>query len=271
MSRAIFNNPNHQADFEKNGFVIVPLFNEKQVNRLQEIYFSLPQVFNHGFNATLNSDSNEYKKLVREGIESIFNETGFSELNKYTSFAANFLSKHPGNDSELPLHQDFSFTDESKYWSLNIWSPLTDVNQYNGAVSVIRGSHKWDNFIRASPITPSPYTNIVDFLKTKLEILPMKAGQAIIHSHKLLHYSVSNSTDKVRLAVCIGMIPQEAPLMHYYLTNDKRMLSFKVSGDFFTRFKVGLYPEGETLVNETNLLTHFFTEEEVKTLLQPAY
>jgi hypothetical protein len=230
--------------FDKNGYVVTNFLTTTQTDELKELYQSMIHPFSDGFKATLHSQDKTYKRLVNEGILNIIGSDYSSLILNYRPFIANFLIKFPGKQGNLQIHQDFTFTDESKYTSLNIWIPLIDVDTNNGCISVLSGSHKWKSSVRASPSSPSFF----DCKDEQLLHLPMKVGEALIHSHRLFHSSGENKSNVPRIAVCIGLIPVEAPLVHHFLHKDMMLDTFHVSDDFFKNFNIGDYPHGERLI-----------------------
>lgn len=268
-SRYVFIDQTLQNEYELNGYVVVPFLNSYQLEDLKSLYNELKTPFTNGFNATLYSSDPIYKSNVATGILKVIGNNYSKYLNSFRPFAANFLTKHNDDTSKLPLHQDFSFTDEASFDSLNLWIPLVDVDEINGAVTVIPGSHKWDKFIRASPNTLSPYENVVDDLEPLHKMIKMRAGHALIHSHKLLHFSDINRSDEVRVAVCVGVIPNNAPLFHYYLHSDSKLECFKIDDDFFFNFKVGDYPDGYPIVNRlNNYVVHKYSKKKIMRFLK---
>jgi ectoine hydroxylase-related dioxygenase (phytanoyl-CoA dioxygenase family) len=131
---------------------------------------------------------------------------------------SNFAVKFPGEKSDFDLHQGINFIDETKgNVSITMWIPLQDVNLDNGNMQVVRGSHKFFKQDVRSQHYQTPYENIKPYIKDKyVENLPMKAGEAWIFNHRLLHCSPVNKTNKVRIATLNIMVPEESPVILYY-------------------------------------------------------
>ncbi len=71
------------------------------------------------------------------------------------------LPKAPGEDSRLIMHQDMTLVDESEYSGINIWCPMIDLNETNGAIEVVPKSHRFYKTYRGSSI-PDIYDNVKD-------------------------------------------------------------------------------------------------------------
>ena len=60
-----------------------------------------------------------------------------------------FQIKPPSKVSELNPHQDAPVIDETIDNGLFVWIPLCDINEQNGAIYVLPGSHLWQNHQRS--------------------------------------------------------------------------------------------------------------------------
>ena len=91
-----------------------------------------------------------------------------------------FLFKMPSENSELMMHQDWTIVDEGKYYALNVWVPLTDINEKNGALMVLPGSHFRSIQTLRAPTLPFFFSGNENILKEHLVPLYVKAGEAVI-------------------------------------------------------------------------------------------
>jgi hypothetical protein len=69
--------------------------------------------------------------------------------------------------------------------------------------------------------------------------VPMKAGQAFILNHAVIHASTLNNSNKERLVIAYGITSNDAPLSFYFSekdTNSNRVECFKMPDDFFIRY-----------------------------------
>ena len=67
------------------------------------------------------------------------------------------LVKWPGQDGAMGTHQDWTFVDERRFRSVTVWCPLVDVEQRNGALELLPGSHRILTHARCSPSLPETY------------------------------------------------------------------------------------------------------------------
>ncbi len=68
-----------------------------------------------------------------------------------------------------------------------MWCPLEDVNDENGNLMVLKGSHQFNRTIRGVG-TPDVYRDHWKLIKQNMRSIPMKAGEAIFFFHGLIHY-----------------------------------------------------------------------------------
>jgi hypothetical protein len=138
----------------------------------------------------------------------------------------------------VPPHQDWTFVNERKYWSASIWCPLVDVNVNNGCLGMIRGSHRFYDHVRPSP-SPQyepPFKDQLFTIFPYLQLIEMKAGQALVFNNRTFHASPPNTADQPRIACGLGITHQDAQIEHNYLLpkQDRVLLErFKVAPDFF--------------------------------------
>ena len=78
----------------------------------------------------------------------------------------------------------------------------------------------------------------ISFEKVEKEIwqylipLNMKAGEALVYDHSLLHASGINKTDTPRLVIVYGLIPSAAT-MRYYFGRDGMIEEYDCKADFY--------------------------------------
>ena len=252
----IFKDPEHQAHFDRNGWLVVPLLEEAEVKRLYDFYQELPatDLPDYGFHVSLDKASMEYKEKVMTELKEVIGPRLEKYFTNYRVFTAAYVVKEHNPKGVVPPHQDWTFVDESKFQSMTVWTALVDTNMDNGCMGVINGSHKYWDYLRASP-SPQCKTPISDHMFTLfpyLQLKPMKAGEALIFDNRTIHASPPNTTEVPRLAAGIGVTQADAELYHHYLLPNKDQTEverFKVSMDWFKHYNNGrlsdMYNNGE--------------------------
>lgn len=211
----IFQNKKLAYEFTKNGFCVIPNFlASEQLHKIDEIYQEL------GLNKLTEIYSNikDRDAAVNEQIDTSLVEIYKPSLQKhfinYRTGGGAFLIKGTGESSVSSLHQDWNVVDETKYQSMCVWCPLVDVDQENGCIQVVSGTHKWFSSIRSINI-PSIFIDFED-VKDRLVSIPAKRGDAVIFSHNIFHGSFPNNSTQIRPAASVSVLTKGAEVIHYY-------------------------------------------------------
>ncbi|WP_167859079.1 phytanoyl-CoA dioxygenase family protein [Paenibacillus cymbidii] len=131
--------------------------------------------------------------------------------------------KVPHEDlTTLPWHQDSFYyngaeNDNLSYRILSFWIPLVDVDERNGCMQVIPGSHKWGLI---------PYASLgnkrvpVEDVEARGEVITarMKKGDILIFNQLTLHRSLPNVSEGVRWSIDIRYTPTGQSFSWHELT-----------------------------------------------------
>jgi ectoine hydroxylase-related dioxygenase (phytanoyl-CoA dioxygenase family) len=231
----IFNDDKLQKQFDRDGYIVVPFLNETEVKDLSSLFYEMHKEVPGNFYSTTFNASPEFKQRINEQTEKAFGPKADGLFTGIEKLGSSYLCKSPGKDSKMPVHQDWTVVDESKFESVTIWVPLVDTNEINGAIRVLPGSHKFTNTLRA-PNLVSEYAKLGDEIWNEMEALPMKAGEAFIFNHAVLHASSPNTSNKERLAITYGVVSADAQLMLYHLNEKKNLEKYLMPDDMFQRY-----------------------------------
>lgn len=277
----LFKDKDLQSQFEEDGFIKIPLLNEDEIIDLKKFYLELKHehVGNYGFHVTLDSTDQSYITTIFSKLFSTLKPKLNPILQNYKAFTASYVIKEVGLQNIVPPHQDWSFVDESKFCSATVWIPLMDVNKNNGALSVIKGSHRLFNTPRNSP-SPQSKSILSDHLFTLfpyVQVVEMKAGEALVFDNRLIHASPPNISDQTRIGVGIGITQRDAQLLHYYEVPNSNVINvYKVEEPFFEQYNnaklSALYTKGEVpqelqLIKTIEKSLPKFTRDEIITLI----
>lgn len=245
MSKRLFKNEELQNEFELNGFVRIPFLDAAKVEEIKAHYESLPKgkVPEYGFHISLDKEDKDVVKNEIEYLKQATAEAVSEHFEDPKVFTASFVIKETNPKGVVPAHQDWTFVDEKEYCSVTCWIPLVDVNIDNGALGVIRGSHKFYEFTRCSPSPQSP-TPIAEQMFTLFPYMhtpELKAGEALVFDNRTMHASPPNVTDSPRVAVGIGITQQDAKLFHHYLLpGGEEVEHYEIDETFFHRYNNGM-------------------------------
>jgi ectoine hydroxylase-related dioxygenase (phytanoyl-CoA dioxygenase family) len=127
-------------------------------------------------------------------------------------WTTNFFIKEANSPGFVSWHQD------STYWGLDpdevitAWIAFTEVNEANGYMQVIPGSHKIDQLPHVDTFHKDNLLSrgqeiAVEVDMSKAVGLAMHAGEMSLHHIKLVHGSAANRTDDRRIGLAIRYIP----------------------------------------------------------------
>jgi len=240
MHCQLFKDQDLQAAFDRDGYAVVDLIEPEQVADLLAFYHGLDhaKMPAYGFQVSLDNERSDFVKEVSDKLTSTVKPFVDQLFQNHRLFTASFVIKEKNPLGVVPPHQDWTFVNERKYWSASIWCPLVDVNVNNGCLGVIRGSHRFYDHVRPSP-SPQyepPFKDQLFTIFPYLQLIEMKAGQALVFNNRTFHASPPNTSAQPRIACGLGITHREAEIEHYYLLPQQdRMLveRFKVAPDFF--------------------------------------
>ncbi|MBL1280264.1 MAG: phytanoyl-CoA dioxygenase family protein [Fluviicola sp.] len=239
QKEGIFSDPKLQADFHENGFVIVPFISSKQIEELVEIYKSCYPDGVKGFFTTTFANNVEHRENVNRSIREICQEQIEKLFKNYKILFSSFIVKAPGEDSRLIMHQDMTLVDENKYSGINIWCPMVDLNEVNGAIEVLPKSHRFYKTYRGSSI-PDIYDNVKDEVLSLMQPCYLKAGEAIIFDQSIIHNSPPNLSDEERPTINTFVAHKDAKIKICYWDKDAYGNSieiFEQEDDFLEKFE----------------------------------
>lgn len=241
MSKRIFKDDAMQARFQKQGFLVVPFIDEAEIKYLNDFFDSLhPDLPKEGFVSGSYSQDFSYKKKASDEIVKVFSKHYERLFVDYQPFGAAFLFKMPSQNSELAIHQDWTIVDEEKFVALNCWVPLIDVNETNGALQIVPGTHYDALKTLRSPTLPFFFSGNDDVVVEASIPMCVKAGEAVILNQSVIHYSRANLSNQIRKAITAGVKSKGTPMQFNYKDNSKHANEievFEMPEDFLLSFK----------------------------------
>jgi hypothetical protein len=242
----LFLNQERAQTFQQTGYLLVDFLAEDEVNALTELHASLESGVSMGFIASMFSQHAGYRQTVDSAIKTHFAAALAKLFKPHRCLAGAFLEKRPVPEcGEVPLHQDWTFVDETQFQSLNVWCALEDVDEHNGCLWLLPGSHLFPTHLRA-PFGPAPWIGAFssDFTGA-MRPMVMKKGQALIFGHAMWHASKLNHGQTSRLAASCSIVPQEAPIFHYCYDRQAQSDAswaferYQVDEIFFSSYQLG--------------------------------
>ena len=212
------------ASFNENGYIALPeitsgedlakirqiitgLF-EKKAGNEQGAYFnfagaeedpnapSLPQIVApHHFDARLKKT--EFRRNVAELARQILGPDATFHID-------HTLCKPPVDGAVTPWHQDEAFRNPSyDYSEISVWMPLQPVNEVNGCMEFIPGSHEWGILPHRTPNNDQRVHALEcfeGFDPADAVACPLPAGGCTIHLGRTIHGAGANRSNGPRYA-----------------------------------------------------------------------
>lgn len=250
MSNApILKNRNLDTQLLAEGYVVVPFLNDEEIKALTDFYYTHHSSVQEGMYATAHVPNIDFRMKMNDYIKQVFKRAIDEYFMNSNPLGGSFIAKGKGERGTLQPHQDWNIVDEERHRSFNIWVPLVDLQEQNGAIKILPKSHRWLKSYRSANIN-SAFSEVNDVLWNELTPLFMKKGEALIYDHRLLHASGENHTDEIRLAAVYGIIPQDAAMKYYHQKDDHTVEVYASNPDFFLYGNIfegpkGLQKEGE--------------------------
>jgi len=232
----IFKDEQLARTFEEQGYLLLDFLPAEAIAQLRKILDQTGLHPERYFYSSSFIEDPALKQQISTDLEAVLQPSVDRICHDYRKLGATFLLKPTGNESIMPIHQDWTIVDESAFDSITIWIPLSDTHEQNGAIKVLPKSHRLTSALR-SPTISDPIREIRPLAETLMQPLPMKAGQAFIFSHALLHASFPNISGQTRAAVAFGLVHRDARLLFPYKSPDDDMVEIlEVGDDFFLNY-----------------------------------
>ncbi|MBS1618319.1 MAG: phytanoyl-CoA dioxygenase family protein [Bacteroidetes bacterium] len=214
------------------GYVVVPFLYGAEVAELVETYYKTHPRDLQGMAATAHLPDLDMRLQMNEAVKRVFDRAIQEHFIHANPLGGSFIAKGKGQQGTLSPHQDWNIVDEREYRSFNIWVPLVDLHADNGPICIQPYSHQWLSTYRSANIG-SAYQQVDVPLWETMQRLYMKAGEALIYDHRLIHASGENKTDEIRLAAVYGVIPEEADMYYYHGKDDHTVEIYSSNKEFF--------------------------------------
>lgn len=250
---SIFRNRETDEAFRLDGYVTAQLLAPEDIRALLDLHRAVTPELTQDFFATLHNPDAEHRRRGHHGIIQIIRDKVRQLIYDYEFCLATFLTKKPlASDAEVGLHQDISLVDPADHIGIDVWCPLVDVDENNGCLKVVKGSHLLLPHIVAVPRGTAQLATTLDLLDSEYaRHVPLAAGSAVFYDSRLVHGSDGNRTDAPRIAFSCAMIPTGVSPRIYFGDEQKpaNLEVYEVSDDFLLNYTFSERPDGATLLD----------------------
>jgi hypothetical protein len=249
FDRPVLRDPALQEEFDRRGYVVVPLASADDVRALYDGYLAgvrradginPPGAYNDEYaEFSVIHSRPEFRREAYDLITSVLCPLTDEHLVGYRPLVANYVNKPPGT-GVVPAHQNWSVVDESQYQSVSVWVALDDCVVANGTMLMGDGTHR----TLRGPRGMWAYAGFLGVeeavLHERLRPIEVPAGHAIVLDDAVVHYSPPNRTGDPRLAIQLVMLPAEADArFHQQVSGDEHVMEvdvWRVEPEFFFDF-----------------------------------
>lgn len=223
----IFKSDEHQLELEDKGFVVLPFLDESEVQSALDI-FNNDSCYRDYINAprytSMEAESPSNKVEVYRKLKQLFTKRLNEYFDNYKIPIFQFFVKMANSDGEVGLHTDSSLIlNPAIEPHLGLWVPLIDVDETNGSLKLLSGSHKWYNGVMASTFT-WPFLPYLDQLEKEAVTMNLKAGCMVVFDNRIIHGSHFNQSENPRVAIA-GRLTHEASLYYSFLNEQGGFVS----------------------------------------------
>lgn len=212
--------PDLQRQFDTDGFVKIRILDESKTKQLRDFFMEHQRehaAVQNLYQSTTHTNDPELIRQVDDKIKSILHPELDRFFCGYIPMMCTYITKQPGEGSETRIHQDPSFVDESRYVTANIWVALHDIDHDNGNLFFVKGSHRMIPSLRVTPGCPTSYELVQDLLPDYITEVPVRAGEAILINHAVVHGATANLSDHPRIAAVMAIRSAASDLLYYYM------------------------------------------------------
>lgn len=227
--------------FQQQGHVTIPYFEGHELralladiassNGLQRLQGYQSTSVPVSYHCTFLDNDMAYKNSAFSILSSLFNRFLSHHLIGHRVVQTNIISKPPNAGIVCP-HQNLTIVDEEIFTSLSLWCPLHDVNEKNGTLHVLSGSHRKAERYRGHEIEWPLWSRFGQHPSKGMTPLSVNAGDIVVFDDSLIHCSPSNNSDQDRVVFHALVAPNEAPLI-YCRKKDLMVQVYRVSDDFW--------------------------------------
>lgn len=204
-----------ESRFARDGYLVVTLFSPERAAQLRgEIAPLMPDLATCGIGpakSAMYDPANPALEWVHRLSAGPLSAALLPMMRDMEQRFCAVLNKPAGGDAVPPHIHPLTMLDQ-RYPNVFCWCALTDVDESNGAMQVIPGSHKLLPVMHAPP-RPDYYWPFVETLPARMQTIPLKAGQALIFEDSIIHASLPNTTSDDRLVLAANFINRRSKLV----------------------------------------------------------
>lgn len=268
-----FINDEYNRKYFRDGFLTAPFLKPEEIDLINNVFHrhfhfaNMPSIYD-----TIAETPPETIEAVNLELNAICETILKKLLINYRIVGSIFFIKKPGEDTYKEFHIDPSMTKEG-YNNIGIWIPLCDIDEQTGRMCLLKHSHQFLPPYYSTSM-PYPYREVEHIIAPHVICFTQHAGEALFFNNSMLHCTQKNTSGKIRIAVIIKLIDENAPLVTPYYDAeeepDKQVSIYQHNYDFFVKcnFRNASPPEQSKFLGYLPGLPKIFNEAEIKRLIE---
>lgn len=198
------------ASYQSNGYLVdlPPVYTPEEMVQMNADLKQLQQLLLPGENLTHTREWHMKSKWlydivanprILDYVESLLGPN-------FYAWGSQFFAKKPHSPETVAWHQDAYYWALSPHHSVTVWLAFTDVDDENGAMRVIPGTHNKGIIKHRRKVGDSVLNLELEegsFNESEARSLHLKAGQVSLHDDNIVHGSPANMSDRWRIGLTI--------------------------------------------------------------------
>lgn len=252
---------------ERDGYAILPFLTKEEVRQLSDFFYANHTQLPDGMYATSHSPDFSLRKQMNDEIQRVCSRAISQHFKNAKALGATFMAKSKGQNGSIHPHQDWNIVDENKFNSYNVWLPLVDTTIENGTLMLLPNSHTHLKNIRGLNI-PSSYENVNQEVWKFMVPINLKAGEALVYDHRMMHASGLNNTETPRLVIVYGLIPEKAEMRYFYGRNGN-IEEYECSPEYYFNENILAEPQSLKQISSVKNLNPVMGLDELRNKYKP--
>lgn len=223
--------------FARSGFVVAKLMSREEAHRIADTCRrELPDDIPAHENVTYIYTDEPELAWIEEVAGPVFEQALRPLLADMRRLHPSVIVK-PAGERAVPPHVHPIFTLEQSASTVFCWCALEDMDDANGVMQVLPGSHK------LFPIMPmygqEPYfLPAWEEISGRMESIYLKAGEALLFDESLIHSSLPNSTPRHRLALATHCIPESLQAIALFPSHPGQYKIYSTGSEFGYQYHI---------------------------------
>lgn len=229
----------YPADLERrlacDGFAIVALLDDGELAAARAVRERLgpaPGDPRTGWHSDAWAEDRSYRSAVTKELDEVLRRPLSAVVPAHDILVAAHVVKWPGAP-ELVAHRDASFVDERRHRSITAWIAMNDVDEASGCIWFDPGSHRHARRGRVhdDPVNLDPRPH--DAFVRNAVAAPLRAGQAVLFDHAIVHGSGPMHAAAARVAIAVILVPRGVATSYRIRDGQGGIIEFGIDRSFF--------------------------------------